>query len=85
MEVDSLVLVHLVKSGRMGKWPLVNVVRKIHWLLHKISSSFGHIYHEVNTVADCLAGRSAQGSRVFEANHILPREVQGCLSLDTRE
>ena len=85
VEVDSAVLVSLVKSSALGGWSYCNLLRRIHQQLDQVSVSFKHIFHEANMVADRLAALQGYPSMVFDSLYHLPREIRGCLAMDARE
>ena len=85
VEVDSAVLVSLVKSSALGGWSYCNVLRKIRRLLGQVSGSFQHVFREANMVADKMAALQRFLNTVFDSISLLPWDIRGCLALDTRE
>ena len=85
VEVDSAVLVSLVKSSALGGWSHYNLLRRIHHLLVQVVGSFTHIFREANMVADRLAALQGYPSMVFDFIQHPPREIRGRLAMDTRE
>nr|XP_027120504.1 uncharacterized protein LOC113737473 [Coffea arabica] len=85
MEVDSAVLVPLVKSLALGGWSHCNLLRRIRRLLDQVSVSFIHIFREANMVVDRLAALQGCPSMVFDSVQQLSREICGCLAMDARE
>nr|XP_027090383.1 uncharacterized protein LOC113711414 [Coffea arabica] len=67
VEVDSAVLVSLVKSSALGGWSHYNLLRRIHRLLDQVAGSFIHIFREANMVADRLAALQGYPSMVFDS------------------
>nr|XP_027075907.1 uncharacterized protein LOC113699758 [Coffea arabica] len=82
VEVDSAVLVSLVKSSALGGWLYCNVLRRIRRLLDQVAMSFTHIFREANVVADRLAALQGCPSKVFDSPQLLPREVRGYIAMD---
>nr|XP_027093558.1 uncharacterized protein LOC113713956 [Coffea arabica] len=85
VEVDSAVLMSLVKSSALGGWSHCNLLRQIRRLLDQVSVSFIHIFCEANMAADRLAALQGYPSMVFDSVQQLPREIRGCLAMDARE
>ena len=85
MEVDSAVLVSLVKTSAPGDWSYCNLLRRIRCLLDQVSVSFLHIFREANLVADMLAALRGCPNMVFDYVHQLPREIRGYLAMDAGE
>ena len=85
VEVDSAVLVSLVKSSALGGWSYCNVLRKIRRLLGQVSGSFQHVFREANMVADKMAALQRFLNTVFDSISLLPWDIRGCLALDARE
>ncbi|XP_071933097.1 uncharacterized protein [Coffea arabica] len=83
VEVDSLVLVRLVQSQSVGKWPLCSVLGQIRLLLGKVKGSITHIHREANAVADSLAALSRESPYVtFQSCQQLPSRVRSLINLD---
>ena len=55
VESDSQVLVELVHSKALAKWPFCNTLREIQHFLNKLSGSLSHLYRKANAVTDTLA------------------------------
>ena len=85
VEVDSAVLVSLVKSSAIGGWSYCILLRRIRRLLDQVSVLFEHIFRETNMVADRIAALHGYPSMVFDSPHQLSREIRGCLAMDARE
>ncbi|XP_027158365.1 uncharacterized protein LOC113759984 [Coffea eugenioides] len=85
VEVDSAVLVSLVKSSVLGGWLYCSVLRRIRRLLDQVAVSFRHIFREANGVADRLAALQGCPSKVFDSPQLLPREVRGCIAMDVAQ
>ncbi|XP_071912297.1 uncharacterized protein [Coffea arabica] len=85
VEVDSTVLVSLVKSSALGGWSHYNLLRQIRRLRDQVSVSFIDTFREANMVADRLAALQGYPSMVFDSVQQLPREIRGCLAMDGRE
>lgn len=85
MEVDSALLVSLVKSSALGGWSYCNVLRKIRKLLEQVSLSFQNIFREANMVADKLAALQGYPSMAFDSLSHLLQGIRDCLALDARE
>ncbi|XP_071914053.1 uncharacterized protein [Coffea arabica] len=83
VEVDSKVLVHLVVSGAVAKWPLCNSLRKVRRLLEGFPATISHVFREANGPADRLAAVGATGSHVFEEGSYLPASVRSAIVLDS--
>ncbi|XP_027157997.1 uncharacterized protein LOC113759614 [Coffea eugenioides] len=84
VEVDSRVLVSLLLSREVAKWPLCTVLKKIRRLLMYFSTSVVHIFREANSVADRLAVLYLRSDRIFETILDLPPAVTGAMVLDAR-
>ncbi|XP_027171546.1 uncharacterized protein LOC113771125 [Coffea eugenioides] len=85
VEVDSQVLVHLIQSGTVSKWPLCNMLRRIRHLLASLASSCSHIFQEANSSADLMANLR-WGTDFFCTSHQqLPSTVRASILLDARE
>ena len=65
VEVDSAVLVSLVKSGGILGWRYRNMLRRIRRLLVTLSISFDHAFRAANMVADRLASLRGQDSSMI--------------------
>nr|XP_027071886.1 uncharacterized protein LOC113696707 [Coffea arabica] len=84
VEVDSETLVRLLLSRMVGRWPLCNVLRRIHGLLFDSSSSIRHVYREINGTTDSLAGLRLPQDTFFPSYLHLPLSVRTSLLLDSR-
>lgn len=81
VEVDSVVLVHLIYSDSIGKWPLY-VTLHIRSLIPKLSAKVYHVFREVNSVANKLASLRLGSDFTLSQTEELPPVVRACLSLD---
>lgn len=82
VEVDSEVLVKLVLSQSLSKWPLCNTLIRICDLLGAIQAGLSHIFRQANAVVDCLASLSLPGQHVFSSSSQLPPKVRHSLRID---
>ncbi|XP_071928141.1 uncharacterized protein [Coffea arabica] len=55
VESESKVLVQLVNSDVVSKWPVYNVLREIRHFLHRMNAPLHHVFREANSVADAFA------------------------------
>ena len=55
VKLDPKVLVHLVCSDILSKWPLCNMLQVIIHYLSRLNGSSFHVFREANYVADALA------------------------------
>ncbi|XP_027171679.1 uncharacterized protein LOC113771278 [Coffea eugenioides] len=68
-----------------GGWLFCNVLRRIRRLLDQVAMSFTHIFRVANMVADRLAALQGGPNQVFDSLQQLPREVRGCIAMDTAQ
>ncbi|XP_071900858.1 uncharacterized protein [Coffea arabica] len=82
MESDSNVLVHLVVSKVLSKWPLYNVLREIRHYLSRMEATLLHVFREANAVADTLASLQLGEQQFYDSLTTLPPEARGRACLD---
>ena len=72
MEMDYEVLVHMVCSGALAKWPLCNVLRWIRGLSQELAASVVYVYREANATTDKLAALQLNEDVFYNSPHQLP-------------
>ena len=65
VESESKVLVQLVNSDVVSKWPVYNVLREIRHFLHRMRAPLQHVFREANSVADALASFQVGGASLL--------------------
>lgn len=82
VEVDSAVLVGLISSDALARWPLCNLLCRLRYLIRSLGASISHIFREANSTADRLAGLQLSSDMFFSSITQLPPIVRSSLSLD---
>ncbi|XP_071928034.1 uncharacterized protein [Coffea arabica] len=82
VESDSRVLVQLVGSKALSKWPLCTVLREITHHIGRLEATLLHVFREANAVADALASLQLGEHRLFESLTALPSKARGEARLD---
>ena len=82
VESDSRVLVQLVGSKALSKWPLCTVLREITHHIGRQEATLLHVFREANAVADALASLQLGEHRLFESLKALPSKARGEARLD---
>nr|XP_027127723.1 uncharacterized protein LOC113743824 [Coffea arabica] len=82
VESDSKVLVQLVNSEAVSKWPVCTVLWEIRHLLHQMRAPLQHVFREANLVADALASLQVGGHCCYSFIESLPRRARGEARLD---
>ena len=82
VEVESKILVHIVKLGMLSKWPLYQVLQKIRSLLSELDVSLSHIFREANSSADAMATAKFGEDKLFTSFELLPAKVKFAMCLD---
>lgn len=84
VELDSQVLVKMLKQEANMPWRIRSTFRKIMELSQNKSFQFMHIFREANVVANGLTNlaSSTATNLVFRLNQI-PRDVLGLIKLDS--
>ena len=83
VEVDSAVLVRLIQSNSLAKWPLCNTLRHIRKIVAQASVQISHVFREANGAADKLASLNLGSQRVFNLPQELPSAVKAIVALDS--
>lgn len=83
LEVDSLLLVQMLKGASDIPWNLSYIVREIKIFLSPLSV-FTHVYREINQGAYLLAnwGVEQQRNEIFLDSSSIPHRLKGILRLD---
>ncbi|XP_027103135.1 uncharacterized protein [Coffea arabica] len=82
VESDSKVLVQLVNSEAVSKWPVCTVLQDIRHLLHQMRAPLQHLFREANSVADALASLQVGGHCCYSSIESLPCRARGEARLD---
>ena len=82
VESDTRVLVQLVGSKALSKWPLCTVLREIRHHIGRLEATLLHVFREANAVADALASLQLGEHRLFESLTALPFKARGEARLD---
>lgn len=84
LELDSLVLVHILRGESNCPWHIYYYIEAIKSLLASIVCVVTNIYREGNKVADGLANEAVDmgGNCVFFISYELPKKIQGSFLLD---
>ena len=85
VESDSKVLVQLVRSDIVSKWPLRNALWEIRFLLRRMRAPLHHVFREANSVADALASLQMGGQQFYTSIEALPPRARGEARLDRYE
>ena len=83
VEVDSAVLVRLIHSNSLAKWPLCNTLRQIMKIVAQAAIRLSHVFREANGAADKLAGLNLGSQRGFNSPQELPAAVKAIVALDS--
>ena len=83
IETDSQILLRLLNSNQPWPWSIFVILKEAKFFLSQVSSTFRHVYREVNTVADLLANMAATNcfSQTFSGLTI-PQYCKGLVRLD---
>ncbi|OIT32912.1 putative ribonuclease h protein, partial [Nicotiana attenuata] len=84
LEMDSKILVDMIKGINKPSWKLHHWIAKIQEKQKFFKADVIHCYREANMVADSLAkfGAIEDASRIFSQINELPRHVKGAFILD---
>ena len=85
MEVDSQVLVQLIKSDSLASWPLCNVLCRVRRSLFLAKATIAHIFHEANSTADKLAVLDLPLDMVFHSVSELRPAAKATVLLDNMQ
>lgn len=83
VEVDSAVLVRLIQSNSLAKWPLCNTLRHIRKIVAQASVQISHVFREANGAVDKLASLNLGSQRVFNLPQKLSSAVKAIVALDS--
>lgn len=84
LELDSLVLVQILRDEIYCPWHIHYFVQAIKVYLNKNTNFISHTFHEGNTVADGLVNEAIdqQQNKVFYNLQSLPMHIRGAMVLD---
>ncbi|XP_027184008.1 uncharacterized protein LOC113782315 [Coffea eugenioides] len=83
VEVDLVVLVKLILSNSLAKWPLCNTMRHIRKIISQALVGISHVFREANGVVDKLASLKLGSQRIFNSSQELPSLVKAIVALDS--
>lgn len=84
LEMDSLILKHILKKEVVIPWSMIHEVRELWRYFDQMDVAIMHAYREINQVADGLAniGCKVQKKVNFSFFSELPHRLKGVVNLD---